>query len=270
MLLDFSRMDWRLRLGLVTVALLTSVYLLGPIVFIVALSFGTSQWLVFPPPGWTTQWYTQLLAEPGWIEATWNSLKIALLVSALSVLIGFFASMALVRGRFAGKAVLRAFFLTPMVMPVVVLAVALYAVFLRLGLTGTLAGFVVGHLVIALPFSIIAISNSLESFDFALEDAARICGASDWVVRWRVTLPSIRLGLGAAALFSFLISWDDVVLAIFMATPGSETLPVRIWSALRQELSPVIAAASTLLIAVTVLCMAVSAWLGGRTAKQPH
>lgn len=270
MLLDFSRMGWPLRLGLTLVAVLTAVFLLGPIVFIVALSFGSSQWLVFPPPGWTTQWYTQLWAEPGWIEATWNSVKIALIVSALSVVLGFFTAMALVRGRFRGKAVLRAFFLTPMVMPVVVLAVALYALFLRIGLTGTLPGFVLGHLVIALPFSIIAISNSLESFDFALEDAARICGASEWTLRWRVTVPSIRLGLGAAALFSFLISWDDVVLAIFMATPGAETLPVRIWAALRQDLSPVIAAASTLLIAVTLLFMILSAMIGGRATKPSH
>lgn len=267
MLLEFSRIGWPLKVGLLFIAGLTAVFLLAPIAFIVALSFGSSQWLAFPPPSWTTRWYQQLWAEPGWIEATWNSLKIAVLVSVLSVVLGFFTAMALVRGRFRGKAILRAFFLTPMVMPVVVLAVALYAVFLRIGLTGTLPGFVLGHLVIALPFSIIAISNSLESFDFALEDAARICGASEWAVRWRVTLPSIRLGLGAAALFSFLISWDDVVLAIFMATPGAETLPVRIWAALRQDLSPVIAAASTLLIGITLLFMLLSALLGARTTK---
>lgn len=267
MLLDFSRMGWPLKAGLAFIALLTAMFLMAPIVFIVALSFGSSQWLAFPPPSWTTRWYLQLWAEPGWIEATWNSLKIAVLVSILSVVLGFFTAMALVRGHFRGKALLRAFFLTPMVMPVVVLAVALYALFLRIGLTGTLPGFVLGHLVIALPFSIIAISNSLESFDFALEDAARICGASEWTVRWRVTLPSIRLGLGAAALFSFLISWDDVVLAIFMATPGAETLPVRIWAALRQDLSPVIAAASTLLIGTTIIFMLLSALLGARTTK---
>ena len=267
MLLDFSRMGWPLRICLLLIAVLAAVFLLGPIIFIVALSFGSSQWLVFPPPTWTTRWYQQLWVEPGWLEATWNSLKIAFIVSCLSVTLGFFTSMALVRGNFRGKSILRAFFLTPMVMPVVVLAVALYALFLRMGLTGTLLGFVLGHLVIALPFSIIAISNSLESFDFALEDAARICGASEWTVRWRVTLPSIRLGLGAAALFSFLISWDDVVVAIFMSAPGAETLPVRIWAALRQDLSPVIAAVSTVLIGITVLSMLLSALLGARTSK---
>jgi putative spermidine/putrescine transport system permease protein len=259
MLLDFNRLGLGLRLLLIAIGALTSLYLLAPIAFIVALSFGSSQWLVFPPPGWTMHWYRELLADPGWIEATLNSAKVALLVTVLSVGIGFLSALALARGRFPGRAAIRAFFLTPMVLPVVVLAVALYALFLRLGLTGTLLGFVLGHLVIALPFSIITIGNALESFDFALEDAARICGASALQVKLRVTLPSIKLGLFAAAVFSFLVSWDEVVLSIFMAAPGFETLPVRIWSTLRQDLSPVIAAASALLIALTAVLMLLAA-----------
>jgi putative spermidine/putrescine transport system permease protein len=207
------------------------------------------------------------LADPGWLDATLASLKIGLIVMVLSVTLDFLTALALVRGTFPGRAALRAFFLTPMVLPVVVLAVALYAMFLRLGLTGTTLGFVLGHLIIALPFSIITIGNALEGFDFALEDTACICGANKWTVKWRVTLPAIRLGLGAAAVFSFLVSWDEVVLSIFMSTPGVETLPVRIWSALRQDLSPVIAAASALLIAFTVLMMLLSAALKRRTKK---
>lgn len=267
MLLDFDRMGWPLRAGLIGVGVLTAVFLIVPIAFIVALSFGSSQWLIFPPPGWTLEWYRQLLADPGWLSATWASFKVACIVTVLSVSLGFVTSLALVRGTFRGKAVLRAFFLTPMVLPVVVLAVALYALFLRLGLTGTMVGFILGHLVIALPLSIIAITNALESFDFALEDAARICGASEWAVKWRVTLPSVRLGLAAAAVFSFLVSWDEVVVSIFMSAPGVETLPVRIWSALRQDLSPVIAAASALLIGFTVILMLLSAVLQKRSAK---
>lgn len=261
MLLDLDRMGWPLRTGLITIAVLTSVFLLAPILFIVALSFGSSQWLIFPPPGWTLQWYRDLLADPGWLDAAWASFKVAVIVTALSVTLGFLTALALVRGRFRGRAMLRAFFLTPMVLPVVVLAVALYAMFLRLGLTGTMVGFVIGHLVIALPFSIISITNALEGFDFSLEDAARICGASEWTVKWRVTLPSVRLGLASAAVFSFLVSWDEVVVSIFMSAPGVETLPVRIWSALRQDLSPVIAAASALLIGFTLCLMLLAAAL---------
>ncbi|WP_042300332.1 ABC transporter permease [Paraburkholderia kururiensis] len=254
MLLDFDRLGV-LRWVLLAVGAAVAVFLLLPIVFIVALSFGDSQWLIFPPPGWTLQWYRQLFTDPGWLNSLLTSAQLAAIVTVLSVAIGFLASLALVRGKFRGRGAVQAFFLTPMVLPVVVLAVALYAFTLRVGLNGTMAGFVIGHLIIALPFSIISISNSLVSFDTALEDAALICGASPLEVKLRVTLPAIRLGLFAAAIFSFLASWDEVVISIFMASPTLQTLPVRIWSTLRQDLTPVVAAASSLLVALTAALM---------------
>lgn len=254
MLLDFDRLgSWRWIL--VSIGVLVVLFLLLPIIFIAALSFGDSQWLIFPPPGWTLHWYRQLFTDSTWIDALFNSAKVAVMVTILSVTLGLLASLALTRGKFIGRNVLQTFCLTPMVLPVVVLAVALYAFFLRLGLNGTVTGFVLGHLIIALPFSIITISNSLDSFDISLEEAAQICGASPLQVKLRVTLPSIRLGLFAAAIFSFLVSWDEVVLSIFMASPTLRTLPVLIWSTLRQDLTPVIAAASTLLIGITVVMM---------------
>ena len=260
MLLDHDRLGTPLRLGLGTICALVVVFLLAPIVFITLLSFGSSPWLIFPPPDWTLQWYQEMWADPGWLQAMLNSTKVALAVTVLSVTLGFLTSLALVRGRFPGRAVLRGFFITPMVLPVVVLAVALYALCLKLGLTGTFVGYLIGHLIIALPFSIITLCNALEGYDFALEEAALICGASPWQVKWRVTLPALRLSLFAAAVFSFLVSWDEVVVSIFMSTPGMETLPVRIWSALRQDLSPVIAAVSTVLIGITLLLMLLAAF----------
>jgi putative spermidine/putrescine transport system permease protein len=225
----------------------------------VALSFGDSRWMIFPPPGWTLRWYQDLFADPRWIGSALTSAKIALIVMVLSVILGFLASLALVRGTFRGRAALRSFFLTPMVLPVVIIAVALYAVFLRLGLNGTLTGFVIAHLIVALPFSVITISAALETFDPAIEDAAIICGANPWEARLRVTVPAISHGLFAAAIFSFLISWDEVVLAIFMASPSLQTLPVRVWTTLRQDLTPVVAAASTVLVCITILLMVFAA-----------
>jgi putative spermidine/putrescine transport system permease protein len=256
MLLDFDRLG-ALRYMLLAVGAAVALFLLLPIVFIVALSFGNSQWLIFPPPGWTLEWYRQLFTDAGWIDSLLTSAKLAVIVTALSVLIGFLASLALVRGKFRGRNAAQAFFLTPMVLPVVVLAVALYAFFLRIGLNGTMTGFVIGHLII----SIISISNSLSSFDTALEDAALICGASPLEVKLRVTLPAIRLGLYAAAIFSFLASWDEVVVSIFMSSPTLQTLPVRIWATLQQDLTPVVAAASSLLVGLTTLLMLAGAIL---------
>lgn len=260
MLLDFHKLGaW--RWVLMAICAVMSLFLLLPILFIVALSFGSSRWLIFPPPGWTLKWYEELFADPRWIGAALTSAKIGVIVMVISVVLGLLASLALVRGTFRGRAVLRAFFLTPMVLPVVIVAVALYAAFLRLGLNGTLPGFVIAHVIVALPFAIITITGALETFDPAIEDAAILCGASPWEARLRVTLPGIRHGLFSAAIFSFLISWDEVVLAIFMASPTLQTLPVKVWTTLRQDLTPVIAAASTLLVALTVLLMIAAAVL---------
>lgn len=258
MLLDFHHLGV-VRWFLVGFGVLVCIYLLLPIVFIVLLSFGSSRWLAFPPPEWTLQWYVEFFEDPQWINSLIVSAQVAVVVTILSVAIGLLASFAIVRGTFRGQAVLRAFLLTPMVLPVVVLAVALYALFLQLGLNGTFTGLALSHLVIALPFSVIVISNSLVSFDRSIEDAAVVCGASPMEAKLKVTLPSIRLGLLGAAIFSFLASWDEVVLAIFMSSPRLQTFPVRIWSILRQDLTPVIAAASTLLILLTAVLLLVTA-----------
>ena len=188
MLLDYDRLG-PLKWVLGTITVLVGLFLLLPIVFIAALSFGYSQWLIFPPPGWTLRWYQEFFADPRWLEAAGQARRLRL-VTILSVVLGLLASLALTRGTFRGREALRALFITPMILPVVVLAVALYAFFLRIGLNGTLTGFVLAHLVLALPFSIISISNALDGFDKSIEDAAILCGASPWEARLRVTLPA--------------------------------------------------------------------------------
>jgi len=251
----------RQRLGLFRYALyghavLVAAFLLLPVVFIGLLSFGSSRWLAFPPPEWTTRWYAELAGDPRWLESVWLSLRLALTVSFLSVLLGGGAAFALWRARFRGRAVFKAFFIAPMIVPVVILAIALYAFSLRLGLSGTFLGFVIGHLTIALPFSVICIGNALQGFDPMLEQAAAVCGANRLQILLRVTLPGISLGILAAAVFSFLASWDEVVISIFMASPGLQTLPVKMWTSLRMDMTPVIAAASTLLVLASLLVMA--------------
>ena len=260
MLLDYDRMGW-LKIALLGFTALVAGFLLLPVVFIVLLSFGSSRWLAFPPPGWTLKWYRQLFADSAWLDAALTSARIATMTAILSVVIGLLASFALVRGNFRGREILRGLLLTPMVLPVVVFAIAIYAFFLRLGLGGTSIGFVIAHTVLALPFAIIPIATALEGFDKSIEDAAIVCGASPLEARLRITLPSIRIGIFSAAIFSFLASWDEVVVAIFMASPSLQTLPVKIWGSLRSDLSPVIAAASSLLVGLTLALMVVTALL---------
>ncbi|QEX17283.1 ABC transporter permease [Hypericibacter terrae] len=260
MLLDFERLGG-LRWLLGAIGTLACAFLLLPIVFIVLLSFGSSRWLIFPPPAWTLKWYGEFFANPQWIQSVLASAKVGILVAVCSVVLGFWSALAITRGTFPGKSILRVFLLMPMVLPVVVLAVGIYSLFLRVGLNGTLAGFVLAHLVIALPFSVIVIGNALLNFDKAIEDAAILCGASSLQAKLRVTIPAIRFSLFTAAIFSFLASWDEIVIAIFMASPTLQTFPVKIWTTLRQDLTPVIAAASSLMVLLTIVLLLISALL---------
>ncbi|ARS50248.1 polyamine ABC transporter permease [Ectopseudomonas mendocina] len=264
MLLSPNAMGPRLRAGLYLVTGAIAAFLLLPILFIVLLSFGSSQWLVFPPPGWTLKWYEQFFANAQWMESAYTSFKVALLTTACAVALGLPSAFALVRGKFPGRELLYALFTLPMIVPLVIIAVAIYALFLKLGYTGTLFAFVVSHVIVALPFTIISIINSLKLFDQSIEDAAVICGASRLQAVLKVTFPAIRPGLVAGALFAFLVSWDEVVLSVMMASPSLQTLPVKMWTTLRQDLTPVIAVASTLLIGLSLLIMLIAAALRRR------
>ncbi|WP_061239065.1 ABC transporter permease [Ectopseudomonas composti] len=259
MLLSPNAMGPRLRAGLFLTTAAIAAFLLLPIVFIVLLSFGSSQWLVFPPPGWTLKWYEQFFSNPDWMQAAYTSLKVALLTTVCAVALGLPCAFALVRGKFPGRELLYALFTLPMIVPLVIIAVAVYALFLKLGYTGTLLAFVISHVIVALPFTIISIINSLKLFDQSIEDAAVICGASRLQAIVKVTFPAIRPGMMAGALFAFLVSWDEVVLSVMMASPSLQTLPVKMWTTLRQDLTPVIAVASTLLIGLSLLIMIVAA-----------
>ena len=265
MLLSPNAMGRGLRYGLGATTALIAVFLLLPILFIVLLSFGSSQWLVFPPPGWTFKWYGQFFSNAQWMDSALVSLKVALLTTLCAVAIGLPSAFALVRGKFPGRELLYALFTLPMIVPLVIIAVAVYALFLKLGYTGTLFAFVVSHVIVALPFTIISIINSLKLFDQSIEDAAVICGASRLQAIVKVTFPAIRPGLVSGGLFAFLVSWDEVVLSVMMASPGLQTLPVKMWTTLRQDLTPVIAVASTLLIGLSLLVMIIAAILRRRS-----
>ncbi|BAU75930.1 ABC transporter permease [Metapseudomonas furukawaii] len=265
MLLSPNAMGLRLRIGLYLTTGAIAAFLLLPILFIVLLSFGSSQWLVFPPPGWTLKWYEQFFSNAEWMDSALASLKVALLTTVCAVALGLPTAFALVRGKFPGREFLYALFTLPMIVPLVIIAVAVYALFLKLGYTGTLFSFVVSHVIVALPFTIISIINSLKLFDQSIEDAAVICGASRLQAVYRVTFPAIRPGMMAGALFAFLVSWDEVVLSVMMASPTLQTLPVKMWTTLRQDLTPVIAVASTLLIGLSLLVMVIAAVLRRRT-----
>ncbi len=246
----------QLKIVLGAIVSLTIVFLIVPMLFIIALSFGSSRWMAFPPPSWTIKWYAQIFANPGWLSAFLASLEIGAYVVICCMALAIPSAFGLVRSRFPGKQVVSTFLSSPLFVPVIIVAVALYILMLNIGMVGTKFAFVAAHTVIALPFALLMVTNSLQAFDESIEKAAMICGASRFRAIVSVTLPSISQGIFAGGLFAFVISWDEVVLSMFMAGPQTQTLPVKMWSMVRADISPEIAAvASIMLVTTTVVIM---------------
>ncbi len=246
------------RLVLWAVSLAVITFLLAPILVIVLVSFDQSTLFQFPPATWSLRWYTALWQSRDWREAFALSFWLASGVTALSLLFGVPAAYALARGQFRGKRAVEFFLVSPMVVPVIVLAIALYMLFAPLGLIGRPLGLLLAHTVLALPVVVVIVGAAFRRADHVVELAARSCGASFPRAFWHVSLPAVRPALISAAAFAFLTSFDEVVLALFLGGPKTATLPKRIWEAVKFELDPSLTAVSTLLVAVTVLALLIA------------
>jgi putative spermidine/putrescine transport system permease protein len=192
------------------------------------------------------------------MRATWISVRAGIAVSLLSTALGLGLAIAFDRFSVPGRNLIRALVMAPLMVPVVVIAVGLYVVFLHLGLSGTFLGLVIGHTVVTFPYATVVIGASLAEVDRRLEQAAVGLGAHPIRAFIEVTLPLIAPGLVVSALFGFLISFDEVVIAIFITGPETATLPRQIWDGIRFELNPTIAAVATLLIALSAVVLLLS------------
>lgn len=234
---------------------LVAAFLLAPTLIVIPMSFTEGSALEFPPKGFSLQWYRALLDSPTWREAAWTSARIALLTVALATVLGTAAALALVRWRSRATGAVTALLLSPMIVPVIILGVGTFLLFSRWHLTGTMTGLVIAHTVLAIPFVIVSVMASARTLDPTLELAAAGLGANRWQSFLRVVLPLILPGVVAGALFAFITSWDEIVVAIFMTSPTLRTLPVLIWSQVRTTLDPSLAAAGTLLVLVSSLAL---------------
>ena len=194
----------------------------------------------------------------------WVSTQVALLTTVFATVLGFLASLALVRGRFRGKGVIYAFLLSPTIVPTIITAIGLYFFFVRLKATGSILAMALGHTVLALPVVVIIIAATLQGFDARFEQAALSLGASRLTALRRVTLPLIMPGVLSAALFAFLTSFDELLIPLFLSGVEAPTLTVRVWNSLLLEVDPTIAAVSSFLIGVTIAVLGASALLQGR------
>ena len=255
----------RVLLGLV--CLLVAIWLVAPTLVVVPMSFNENKSLAFPPQGFSWQWYQNFATNPDWSNAFLNSLKVASIVAVLATVLGTLAAFGLDRMKARPANLLRMLMLTPMVVPGVVLAIGIYAVYLDTHLVGTLLGFVLAHTVLALPFVLIAVSASLEVFDRRLETAAASLGAGALTTFRTVTLPLILPGMLSGLLFAFATSFDEIVVSLFITNPYLKTLPVQIFSSITRDADPTVAAVGTILLFATTILIGGGMLLLGRERK---
>lgn len=231
-----------------------------PLLLSVLVSFTPSQYLELPREQWTLQWYRQFWANPVWTQALANSLLIGAVAALCSVLTGLVTALALVRGGCSWKALWEAALLLPMVLPAVALGVGMMALLRHTPLWGSPLGLALAHAVLGTPVAYLVLRASIEKLDPNLEAAARGLGAGPWQVFRHVTMPLIAPGLLAAALFSLVISLNEITLTLFLSTRYTETLPRVIWPNLRFAITPLVAAASGVLLAVTLPAVLLAGW----------
>ena len=242
--------SWRQprRILMAALGLLTILYLVAPTLVIVPMSFTEARILSFPPEGFSLEWYERMLSNRQWSSALVNSAQVAILTTILSVVLGTLAALALVRGRFPGRTAINCLILAPLIV------IGMFSLVVRWRIVTSLAGLVLTHTALAVPFVVVSVSASLRTMDRNLELAAANLGATPRQAFLRVTLPHIVPGVIAGAIFAFITSWDEVVVSIFLTSARFRTLPVEMWEQVRTAVDPTVAAvATTLLIVTTVL-----------------
>ncbi len=248
-----------------TFCLLVFTYLVFPITIILPISFSASEYLEFPPRGFSLKWYAAYFESEEWLDPTLQSLKVALLTMIFSTVVGTLAAFGLVRGRFRGKRIIQSFIISPMIIPHIIIAIGVYFLFASWHLVGKTTGIVLGHLPLTIPFVVVTVSASLYGFNTALEDAAQTLGANRIKTFYYVTYPLIQPGILAGALFAFIISFDELIVALFICETRAVTLPKRMFDALMFEISPVLASISTLLVLLSVVALIGMTMLRKRT-----
>jgi len=249
------------------IVLLMFIFLLAPVVLVVPMSLSAGSTLEWPPPGWSLRWYWALLEQREMGEALRNSLYLAILVTVISLLVAMPACLALARGRFRGREALLALLSLPLLLPSIVLGLALLLVFVQFGLLGSWTGLIMAHLLATVPYALRVLNTALGTLPASVEEAAASLGAPPSRVFWRVTLPLMARGVIATAAIVFLVSFDEVVITLFVVGPQLTTLPVWLFHYVEARMDPLVAAISVLMILFTLtLVMVLERAIGLRRA----
>lgn len=230
------------------IALLSVVFLIAPLLIIVASSFTETDFVTFPPRGFTLRWYVEAMVTGGFVAALFDSLMIAAATMLGAALIGVPCALGVRMGSTRTQTILRSMIMAPLILPAIVSGIALLQIYYASGLDAPLFGIIVGHILITVPFFIRTLAAGLESVPVSILEAAESLGASRSRVLFRVLLPSIVPSICAGLAFVFIVSFDEVTMSIFFSNPDVMPLPIRIFNYIEFSVEPVIAAISTILI----------------------
>jgi putative spermidine/putrescine transport system permease protein len=254
------------RLWLFGIAGAILLFLVAPIIIVIPVSFSGSATLHFPPETWSLRWYERLLSSPYWRSAASSSIVTAISTLCCTVPMATLAAYGLINSRSRLVPWIWGIVLMPLVIPLILMAVGIYFFYASLGVVNTLPGLVAAHVMYTLPIAVITITAGLARFDMTQELVARSLGANRLQAFLGVTLPQIKFSITAAAFLTFIGSFDEVVIAMFVAGGPIATLPKQMFNQLRNSIEPTIAAVSTILICVAFTAFAINQLARSRSA----
>jgi len=263
------------RLWLYIFSFITLFLLIVPSLVVIPMSFSASQYLEFPPQEWSLRWYENYFfswkVENGfndWMAATWTSIKVAVLTIFVAVPIGTMAAYGLVNSSSRTSKILFPIFISPMMVPIILVAIGLFYFFVQFKLVGSVLGLVIGHSLVALPLVLIIVFSALKNYDMNQEKVARSLGAGRFRAFREITLPQIKFSIISASLIAFLTSFDEIIISLFVAGGDNSTITRSMFLALRDQIDPTIAAISTILIIISSGLLIVVQLLGNN--KDQH
>lgn len=237
--------------GLITFVIVLAV--ISPLLIIIPTSFTSVRYLSFPPVGFSLQWYEKILRRPEFIDAFWFSIQLALITAVIATLVGTLAGIALHKHKMKFGGVINNLLLSPLTVPSIIIGIAALLFFTKIGFAGTFTGLLLSHILISIPYVVRLVLTGLSSFDYTLERAALILGASPLNIFWKITLPLLKPAIFSGFIFAFLTSFDNVTISLFMITPSMKTLPLAIFTYMQENLDPLIASISAAMILLSLV-----------------
>jgi len=256
------------RLWLYIFAGIAMSLLVVPTLIVIPMSFSDSQYLEFPPEDWSLRWYQNYFGSPEWMQATATSFKAAILTTIVATPMGVLAAYGLHASKVPYIRATFVLLITPMMVPIVLIAIGAFYAYVKLQILYTMTGLVLAHSLLAIPLVVIVIGSALKSYDMNQENAARSLGAPRWKAFLTITLPQIRFAVVTSALLAFLASFDEVIVAMFISGGDNPTLTRNMVNALRDQIDPTIAAISTIMVLGTTALMVVAQVFGTDRSKK--